>query len=202
MFRGDDDARRSSGDGRAQTTLDFAIGISIFLAVVMFIFLFVPGIVAPFTVGAQDETVTVNRVADGLTQDQLGSSQRPGVLGTACTVDFFEHAEDGTDITACGPPKDDLADFVGIKDRQNANVTVHGNITAADRRTELLCWDVDDGLVEADGDGAADGECDYGGSDTLLAAGETPPTTNADAVTATRVASLAGEDVTVVVEMW
>jgi len=66
----------------------------------MFIFLFVPGIVAPFTVGAQDETVTVNRVADGLTQDQLRSSQRPGVLGTACTVDFFEHAEDGTDITA------------------------------------------------------------------------------------------------------
>ncbi|MCU4799008.1 hypothetical protein OB920_01285 [Halobacteria archaeon HArc-gm2] len=193
MFRGDDDAKGSSGESRAQTTLDFAIGISIFLAVVMFIFLFVPGIVEPFTVGAQDETVTVNRVADGLTQDQLGSSQRPGVLDTACTIDFFEHAEDGTDITACGPSKDDLADFVGIKDRQNVNVTVQGNTSAADVGSEQLCWDgSSDALVEAD-----DGTCDV-----RLAAGETPPTTNADAVTATRVASLAGEDVTVVVEMW
>lgn len=201
MFRGDTTGRESRGDSRGQTTLDFAIGISIFLAVVMFIFLFVPGIVSPFTVGAQDETVTVNRVADGLTQDQLGSSERPGILSSGCTVDFFENADGGT-ITECGPDRNGLAEFVGIKDRQNVNVSVHGNVTSGDRKTEMLCWDVDDGVVERDGDGAGDGTCDQGGDDTLLTAGDTPPNDNADSVTAKRVGYLAGEDVTIIVEMW
>lgn len=203
MFRGVEAGSKSEPESRGQTTLDFAIGISIFLAVVMFVFLFVPGIVAPFTTGAQDETVTVNRVADGLTQGQLGSAKRPGVLQTPCTVDFFQHADDATDITQCGEDQEDLSAFVGIKDRQNANVSVYGNTSSGDTNTEMVCWDANDqALVERDGDGASDGDCDSSGSDTLLTAGDTPPTNNADSVTATRVAYLAGEDVTVIVEMW
>jgi hypothetical protein len=193
MFRGEQLGPESRGSSRGQTTLDFAIGISIFLAVVMFIFLFVPGIVSPFTGGAQDETVTVNRVADGLTQDQLGSPERPSVLETACTVDFFEHADDSDDIEQCGENREGLRAFVGLKDRQNVNVTVRANTSAADTGTEQLCWDSSGSeVVEAD-----DGPCDV-----RLTAGETPPTNNADSVAAKRVAYLAGEDVTLVVEMW
>lgn len=191
MYRGDHEAQGKRGESRGQTTLDFAIGISIFLAVVMFIFLFVPGIVAPFTIGAQDETVTVNRVADGLTQGQLGSTKRPGVLQTECTKDFFEHADDGTDITQCGENRANLAAFVGIKDRQNANVTIQGNTSAADAGTEQLCLDGTE-LVERD-----DGTCGV-----ELTAGDSSPSNNADSVTAKRVAHLAGEDVTLIVEMW
>ena len=194
MCSGEDIGRESGRECRGQTTLDFAVGVSIFLAVVMFIFLFVPGIVAPFTVGAQDETVTVNRVADGLTQGQLGSPERPGVLRTDCTVDFFEHASaGGSTIDSCGIRGEDLAEFVGVTDRQNVNVTITGDPSPGDAGTEQLCWDGSNGRVV---------ERDSGACGVLLAAGDTPPPNNADSVKATRVALLSGEDITLTVEMW
>lgn len=188
---------------RGQTTLDFAIGMSVFLAVVMFVFLFVPGILEPFTVGAQDETVTTNRVADDLTQDALGNATEPNVLATHCVLVFFEAARNGDDVTACGFDGESLQEFVGVSDRQNVNVSVRGNVTATDRTTELLCWDDDEAeLLERDGDGPPGTSCNPGGDDVLLAAGGAAPTDNDDSVTATRVAWLEAEDVTLRVEMW
>lgn len=197
MFRGDETGPVIEGESRGQTTLDFAIGISLFLGVVLFIFLFVPGILEPFTVGAQDETVTVNRVADDLTQGLLAAPERPNVLRVHCTTAFFEETSG-----VCGLDGADLNEFVGVTDRQLLNVSVRGNVSAGDTDTELLCWEInDEKLVERDGDGAADGSCDPG-TDTVLAGGDTPPTGNSDAVTATRVVDLAGSDVTVRVVMW
>lgn len=191
-------AGESDASKRGQTTLDFAIGMSVFMAVVLFIFLFVPGILEPFTAGAQDETVTTNRVADDLTKGTLGNATEPNVLETRCVVVFF----DGYGTDACGFGGDDLNEYLGIKARQHVNVSINGNVTTADDRTELLCWDVDDGLVERDGEGAGDGDCTHGGDDVLLAAGGVPPTNNDEAVTATRVAWVDGRDVTVSVVMW
>jgi len=181
-----------------QTTLDFAFGMSIFIAVVLFIFLFVPGILEPFTAGVQEETVTTNRVADELTHGMLGSTRTPTVLNRTCTVGFFESAAiSGCHYHGTGT----LAERVGIDEDQHLNVTVYGNVSASGEGREMLCWDDDDAdtLVER-----VETACDVGPSsqDVVLSAGGSPPTRNDDSVTATRVASLFREDVTVEVVMW
>lgn len=75
---------------RGQTTLDFAIGIGVFLLVVAFTLAFIPGLVDPFTGGLEEETVAVNRVADSLSQGTLGDPSKPYVLDRECTIIFFE----------------------------------------------------------------------------------------------------------------
>src|SRR6056297_2400768 len=79
---------------RGQTTLDFSIGISVFLGAIIFIFLFAPGILTPFTVTGQSETVSVDRTADYLAQDALGNPEQPYVLDRGCTVAFFDREAD------------------------------------------------------------------------------------------------------------
>lgn len=192
--RGASDVASDRGVDRGQTTLDFAVGMSLFAAVVLFVFLFVPGILAPFTVGAQDETVTTNRVADGLTQNALGSPGRPNDLEVHCTLIFFENARKGQSADACGFEGTNLTSFVGVGPRQQLNVTFVGNVSSADAGSDPLCWSrSNEALVERD---------DSGDCDLPLVAGDRPMRTNDDAVTASRVATLDGTDVTVRVEMW
>ncbi|NHN65144.1 hypothetical protein G9463_17820, partial [Haloarcula sp. JP-Z28] len=76
--------------------------------------------------------------------------------------------------------------------RENVNVTIRGNATATAAADETLCWDGgSEELVEA---GA--------GCGTILTTGGNPPTNNDASVTALRVVSLNGQDVTVRVVMW
>lgn len=180
------------GHNRGQTTLDFAFGTSIFIAVVLFIFLFVPGILDPFTAGVQEETVTTNRVADNITQGMLGSTETPKVLNRTCTVGFFDGSNPGGCKYATGST---LAERLGIDDQQNVNVTIYGNVSAAGSGREVLCWDDSESDL-AEVDACTDP------SDVDFRVGGTPPTRNDDSVTATRVASLFREDVTVEVVMW
>jgi hypothetical protein len=174
---------------RGQTTLDFAIGISVFLAVLIFIFLFVPGLLSPFTTGTQEETVTSNRVADELTTSMLGSPRDPYALETYCTVAFF----DGDGPGRCSFADESLSDQLGLDpNRENVNVTIRGNVTKQpDESEEILCWDTDR-LVEKS-------VC---GGGVELRRGDAPPTANDESVTALRVATLHGHDVTLYVEIW
>jgi len=182
---------------RGQTTLDFAFGMSLFIAVVVFIFLFVPGILEPFTAGAQAETVTTNRVADELTHGLLGSARTPGVLNRTCTVGFFSAvAVDGCAYGGTGT----VPERVGIGSNQNVNVTIYGNLSASGDGRDVLCWDEDvDALVEQGDSGCVVGPTSQ---DVRLQDGRSPPQRSGDSVTATRVASLFREDVTVEVVMW
>lgn len=175
-----------------------------FLAVVVFVFVFVPGTLEPFTTGTQEETVETNRVADSVVHGTFGTPKKPEVLDRACTVWFFEHDGDGaTPPSDCNYDGTTTQARLGVPDSQDVNVTVTGNVTVTDTGSEFLCWEGDDRrLVEGDGDGASDGSCDDGGADVLLTAGESPMVEEDDAVTAMRVASLTREDVTIVVEMW
>jgi len=185
---------------RGQTTLDFAIGMSLFLAVIVFIFLFVPGLLSPFTTGAQADTVTSNRVADNVTKSMLGSPRRPYTLDEHCTVEFFAN---NNAPGHCDPgwSSGDIEDQVGISGaRQNVNVTIRGNVTAGGTGDEILCWDREtEQLINAKATSPGDG---CGSSDITLTRGDTPPQRNDASVTALRVVSLAGEDVTVYVEIW
>ncbi|WP_135304516.1 DUF7287 family protein [Haloarcula amylovorans] len=180
---------------RGQTTLDFAIGMSLFLAVLLFVFLFIPGILAPFTEGTQEETVVSNRVADQLTKSVLADPSEPFVLEEYCTVAFFEGNSPGQCSYGSGPVESQL----GLDEkRQNLNVTVRGNVSAAGSGNDVLCWDRDEpdtGIVEARG-----GACDS--SDVVLTRGDAPPRANDASVTAVRVVALDGSDVTVYVGVW
>ena len=83
---------------RGQTTLDFAVGVSIFLVVVAFVVAFVPTMLEPFEQSAQEETAVADRLADQLATDLLAENvSEPYVLDRECTVVFFESREDGND---------------------------------------------------------------------------------------------------------
>ena len=88
---GGDSRERDTGrrDGRAQTTLDFAVGMSVFLLTVAFVLSFTPNIVAPFSGSGTEDTVTANRVASQLVEGTLADPDRPYVLDKACTTAFF-----------------------------------------------------------------------------------------------------------------
>lgn len=185
---------------RGQTTLDFAIGMSLFLAVLIFIFLFIPGLLAPFTSGGQGETVSTNRVADYLAKDALGSPAEPFVLDTQCTILFFD--DEAADSTCGGDWSGgtSVEEAVGLDpNRQNLNVTIRG-IAPNSGNSEVLCWDEDDNVLV----GISHGTCgtSAGDPDVPLTRGDAPPDSNDATVTALRVASLKGTDVTIYVEMW
>lgn len=127
---------------RGQTTLDFTIGISVFLGAIIFIFLFAPGILTPFTVTGQSETVTVDRTADYLAQDALGSPDEPYVLDRGCTVAFFDREADEKPPTGehdCRYNESALNEQVGIGEYQTVNVTLLGNLSDG-TRLEQLYW--------------------------------------------------------------
>lgn len=193
---GVDYRRNRPADGaRGQTTLDFTVGVSIFLLVLISIFLFIPGTLEPFTQGSQEEIVTVNRVADQLSEGQLGNPATPHILNTTCTVAFFKGVTPAPN--GCHFTGQNLTARVGVKPRQNVNVSIEGNVTetSSDGAT-LLCWHKQPGpnkLIERD---------EPASCDTLLATGPTPPENSGTSVTSRRVVTINGTNTRLIVEMW
>jgi hypothetical protein len=179
---------------RGQTTLDFAIGISVFLAVLIFIFLFIPGLLSPFTQGAQEETVISNRVADNITKSMLGTPRRPYALDRFCTVEFFKNAGAPAHCTGGWAGGNTVEQQVGLDGtRTHINITVRGNVSTGGTGSDVLCWD---------DTAEAIAELNSGSCDTVFTRGGPAPTNNDQTVTATRVVGLGGIDATVAVEVW
>jgi hypothetical protein len=158
--------------GRGQTTIDFAVGMSVFLGVLVFAFGFVPTMFAPFEGGTGPEFVVADRAADRLSGDALVEVPRdPGVLDDDCTVDFFD--ADGTAPADCryGDDAADLSAALGVDDTVEVNVTVR------------------------DGTGIRT----LGG--TRLTAGPAPTSVD-DTVVATRSVLLAGQQHRLFVKVW
>ncbi|WP_254832168.1 DUF7287 family protein [Haloglomus salinum] len=80
----DDDGR-----SRGQTTLDFAVGMSLFLISVAFVISFTPNLIQPFADSGTEDTIIANRVASQLVEGTLADPGKPYVLDKACTVAFF-----------------------------------------------------------------------------------------------------------------
>ena len=162
---------RPSGE-RAQTTIDFAIGIGLFLLVVAFVVAFVPTIFTPFqsTQGPQ----TADRIATSLSTDRLGDPSNPYVLNATCTDAFFDQLNGGgpAPSTCLFNTSADTTRAVFTLDRtRDVNVTIryaNGSVV------------------------------DSGGR---LAAGPTPPETTSVSA-ATRVVSLDGHPRRLVVRAW
>jgi hypothetical protein len=87
----------TTNDDRGQTTLDFAVGVSVFLLTAIFVLTFVPGMLEPFEESTQEEISAADRIATELVEETLASPDRPNLLDRECTVIFFESREDGYD---------------------------------------------------------------------------------------------------------
>ena len=159
---------------RGQTTLDFAIGVSLFLSVMLFVFAFVPGILQPFNLSGEQDTVISERIASKLSQGMLGDPAEPYVLRANDTVEFFES----------GNPQNEL----DLRGYQQVNVSLEGTLSGTD--DEILCWDETDYDVD---------DCP---SDVQLASGAAPPSGSDATVTSRRVVSLRGQNVTMRVVVW
>ena len=157
---------------RAQTTIDFAIGISLFLVVAAFVIAFVPTIFAPFesTEGPQ----TADRIATSLSTDRLGDPSEPHVLNATCTSDFFTQLNGGDAApSTCrfDASADTTRELFALNRPRGVNVTIrHAN----------------DSVVDSGG---------------RLAAGPTPPET-ASVTAAARVVSLDGHSRRLLVRTW
>ena len=164
---------RASGE-RAQTTIDFAIGIGLFLIVVAFVVAFVPTIFTPFqsTEGPQ----TADRIATSLSTDRLGDPAEPYVVNETCTEGFFEQLDgDGTD------PAPSACAF-------NTSATTTREVFALDRTRDVnVTIRYTNGSVVDSG--------------VRLAAGPAPPETTS-VTSATRVVSLGQQPRRLIVRTW
>jgi hypothetical protein len=127
---------------RAQTPLDFAIAMGIFLLTIAFVFSFVPSLTTPFVDGNQDQSPAADRVASHLTQGALADPNDPFVVQEACASVFFNESTNHTQIPAgCGYNGSTLGERVGISDRLRVNVTVlHVNTSeSGDDRFRTVC---------------------------------------------------------------
>ena len=86
---------RSIGSERGQTPQDFAVGISIFLITVTFVFAFVPSVLQPSRAGEEVAlTAEADRVATGLVSN-LSTPGRPNHLNESAVADFVDTYDEG-----------------------------------------------------------------------------------------------------------
>lgn len=87
----DRERRRAPGrSDRGQTPQDFAVGISIFLVTVLFVFAFVPSVLQPSRAGEEATLTTVgDRVASGIVSN-LSAPGRPNHLDESKVGEFVD----------------------------------------------------------------------------------------------------------------
>jgi hypothetical protein len=118
---------------RGQTTLDFAIGTSVFLLTVIFVIAYAPTLFDPFAGGTGGNLLVADRAATSLSGDFLAASTaEPGALSVACVGAFFdvgltdnvsEANCDGTDLAAFDDPEG-LDELLSL-DGRSVDVTIH-----------------------------------------------------------------------------
>ena len=116
--------RRTGDRTRAQTTLDFAIAMGIFLLAIAFVFSFVPTFVAPFADGDQELSAASDRIASHLAEGALADVDDPGVVRETCATPFFDSA---TAPGECGYDGDDTRTHLGIGNRFDVEVELVRN---------------------------------------------------------------------------
>jgi hypothetical protein len=176
------------GAGRGQTTLDFALGSSLFLLTLIGVLVFVSGTMQPFTEGSQEDIGVADRVADSLAEGLLVDPAEPHILNATCTVEFFAD----NSPSQCRHSGSNLTERVGVKNWQLINVTMQSDLTGGPDE-EIVCWDSTDERVVYRG--AAD-------CDRQFTVGPTPPSGVGDTVTARRIVTIDGTDATMRVEVW
>jgi hypothetical protein len=132
---------------RGQTTLDFAIGTSVFLLAVVFVVTYAPTLFDPFAGGTGTDLLIADRAATSLSADLLAvSTAEPGTLSAGCVAAFFEgngtlaDQECATDFGVAGESAFEESLSLDVR---TANVTIHDPGTSADVPAEIR-WDETD----------------------------------------------------------
>jgi hypothetical protein len=132
------------GQAKAQLGIDFLVGMVIFLGALIFVFQFLSATVLPFAQSADEEVVTVNRMADSLYYDKMATGEK-GVIDLTYLYDEGEGELKGEEEL--------LRDLnVGASDH-NINITVvdEGGI---DRSDDEVVRINESGLVGIGGSGS------------------------------------------------
>jgi len=127
--RGDGHRETSGRSARAQTTIDFAIGVGIFLLAVAWVVGTIPQILDPFE-AEQDRPLVANRAADSLTQRLLVDDENPDVLDAPCTEAFFDGDPPDAPPGDCdyGSPDPNAATGIGASYRLNVTLSRGGSV--------------------------------------------------------------------------
>lgn len=129
---------------RAQTTLDFAIGVVIFIVTVAFVASFIPATFQPFSEASQDHTILADRVATQLSTSALASPAEPYVLDQACTTAFFA----GTSPPSrCGYPDAPLTEQIGVAPDQSLQLILRRD-NNHDGNANPLCEATNGDIIE------------------------------------------------------
>ena len=173
-----DEARRAEPIRRArgQTTLDFAVGASVFLLAVVFVIAYAPTMFDPFAGGSGSKLVVADHAATSLSGDLLAASTAdPGTLSTGCVVAFFEGDPPGEHCPS-------EADFGTLDEALSLN----------GRNAEVTIHDLDTPASEPVAPGWADGELTRSNSES----------TPSDIAVATRTVSIEGTQYRLTVRVW
>lgn len=88
------ETQRPDHEDRGQTAIDFVAGMGVLMLAMIFVFLFVPSMFAPFFGGGIGDPVTADRAASHLVEDRLAKADAPnGVLSPAANESFFDSCE-------------------------------------------------------------------------------------------------------------
>ncbi len=113
---------------RGQTTLDFAVGSSVFLLAVIFVVVYAPTLFDPFAGGTGTKLLVADRAATALSGDLLAvSTADPGLLSAGCVGTFFDvDLEENVARANChtGADLEEFDELLAL-DGRNANVTIH-----------------------------------------------------------------------------
>jgi hypothetical protein len=112
---------------RAQTTLDFAIGMGVFLLTVVFVVAQAPTLFDPFAGGMGAKLIVADRAATTLSADLLATSTAtPGTLSAGCVAAFFQESIDGASCDAgIDFDEPDALETALSLDGRRATVTIH-----------------------------------------------------------------------------
>lgn len=106
---------------RAQTTLDFLVGTTVFLLTLSAVLVTVPGLVDPFATGQESNTITADRAAESLATDVLvASPSNPYVFESNAVSSFFTAPTDSKAV-------------LGIESSVDLNVTLDVSSTPGKR---------------------------------------------------------------------
>lgn len=196
----------SSGavDRRAQTTLDFAIAMGVFLLAIAFVFSFVPTFVAPFVDGGQEHSAASDRTASHLAEGAFADPNEPQIVHEECMTPFFAGLNETEIPDSCGYEGNDTRAHLGVSNRSEVEVRME---RVGDDSAELLCSPDDaDEVVLANHEDCDEDGVEYSNSTSGVASEDVSTTV------ARRTVTVDGDDcgfeddgacdVTMYVEVW
>jgi hypothetical protein len=120
---------RALRDDRAQTTIDFTIGVTLFLVTLTVVFAFLP-IPTPGGTTTDTSTASIDRIANTLTGTELVKHGAPtGTLDATCTAAFFNNTDTEHIPDDCRFTTTNLTELTGLDAGHETHITITQNET-------------------------------------------------------------------------